>query len=108
MRPIGLARVLLGVALIAGSAAPAAATPGSYYVSGYGTKSSQSSGEAYMIARESAVASAERSCSVYANTYQGEDWRMVEVRTVTSNGNWVGDWFYANVSISAKCIVTRS
>lgn len=82
--------------------------PGTFYVSATGNKSSQSSSEAFMLAHEDAVANAERSCSNYASSYQGEDWRLSEVRTVTSNGNWAGDYFFAFVSISAKCIVTRS
>ena len=89
-------------------ASPVVASPGTYFVSGYGSKSSQDSSEAFMLAHEIAVANAERTCSYYANSYQGEDWRLSEVRTVMSNGSWTGNYFFANVSISAKCIVTRS
>jgi hypothetical protein len=108
MRLIGFSRALIVTVLVATSAAAATAYPGTFYVTSSGSKSSRSSSEAYMLARESAVANAERTCSVYANTYQGEDWRLVEVRTTNSSGNWIGDWYFANVNISAKCIVTRS
>jgi hypothetical protein len=101
--------ILAALAIIAAlNCAPALATPGSYFVSGFGTYSSRDSGEAFMVAHERAVASAERSCSMYANSYNGEDWRVVEVRTISSNGTWGGDYFFANVNVSAKCIVTNS
>lgn len=90
-----------------GTVAAASAVPGTYYVSGFATASADNRTDAVMTAHESAVANAERTCNNYANSYNGEDASISEVRTTNSSGNWIGQTYFANVSVSAKCRVTR-